>query len=101
MRIIEKNAGHKIDYTVEGTVVVLGDEELTLDLAEIQDDWDIHITVCYTRQHTLTTGRGGITYVAEFDIPTREYIEDEEEGSIPAPLDMDKVTLSLWAVDDE
>lgn len=100
MRIIEKKAGPKIDYTVTGTVVALGHDELALDMAEIQDDWDIHVNVYYTKKHTMTTGRGGITYVAEFDIPAREYTESEEEGSVPVPLDMEKVTMSLWAIDD-
>ena len=46
-------------------------------------------------------------YVAEIDIPSREYTETEEETEEgeqtktrrdPVPLDMDKVTLTLWAV---
>ena len=103
MIITEKSKGRKIDCAVDGTVIVFGDEELTLDLAELQDDWDVHITVCYTKKHRLTTGRGGITYVAEIDIPTREYVESEEEdgGSVPAPLDMESVTLALWGIGEE
>ena len=107
MIIVNKNAGRKIEYTVEETVITFGEDELALDLAEMQDDWDIHVTVCYTRQHTLTTGAGGIAYVAEIDIPAREYIEEEpaegeeEGGTVPAPLDMEKVTLTLWAVGEE
>jgi hypothetical protein len=103
MIIIEKSKGRKIDYTADGTVIVFGDDELTLDLAELQDDWDIHVTICYNKRHRLTTGRGGITYVAEIDIPAREYVESEEEdgGSVPAPLDMDSVTLALWGIGEE
>ena len=103
MIIIEKSKGRKIDYTVDGTVIVFGDDELTLDLAELQDDWDIHVTICYNKRHRLTTGRGGITYVAEIDIPARVYVESEEEdaGSVPAPLDMDSVTLALWGIGEE
>lgn len=103
MIINEKNKGQKIGYAVDGTVIVFGEDEMTLDLAELQDDWDIHITVCYNKRHRLTTGRGGITYVAEIDIPPREYVESEEEegGSVPAPLDMETVTLTLWAIGEE
>ena len=103
MIINEKNKGRKIDYTVDGTVIVFGDDELTLDLSELQDDWDIHVTVCYNKKHRLTTGRGGITYVAEIDIPAWVYVESEEEdgGSVPAPLDMESVTLTLWAIGEE
>ena len=105
MIIIDKNDGRKIDYTTDGTVIVFGENELTLNLAEIQDDWDIRITICYDKRHQLTTENGGITYVAEIDIPTREWIEsegseEEESSSTRAPLDMENVTLTLWAVDD-
>lgn len=103
MIITEKSKGRKIDYTVDGTVIAFGDNELTLDLAELQDDWDIHITVCYNKRHRLTTGRGGITYVAEIDIPARVYVEseNEDEGSAPSPLDMENVTLALWGDGEE
>lgn len=103
MIVIEKSKGRKIDYAVDGSAIVFGNDELTLDLGELQDDWDIHVTVCYNKKHRLTTGRGGVTYVAEIDIPTREYIEseDEEGGSVPAPLDMEKVTLALWGIGEE
>jgi hypothetical protein len=45
--------------------------------------------------------------VAEIDVPARQYLEadDEEamdEGTMtpePVPLDMDTVTLTLWAVE--
>lgn len=100
MIVIDKNKGRKIGYTVDETVIVFGANELRLDLSEIQDDWDIHVTICYDRRHQLTT-TGGITYVAEIDIPAREWVESEEEegGSVPAPLDMEKVALALWALD--
>lgn len=99
MIIVEKNKGQKIGYTEEGTVLTFGEEELILDLAEIQDDWKIHITICYDRRHRLTTGKDGATYVAEIDIPAREWIEGDEE-STPAPLDMEKVTLTLWSIEN-
>lgn len=106
MIIVNKNEGRKIDYAVYGTEIVFGNDELTLNLADIQDDWDIHVTVCYNKHHALTTGRGGITYVAEIDIPAKEYTETEptEEGGtgerIPVELDMEKVKLSLWAIEN-
>lgn len=99
MIVIEKNSGQKIEYTEDGTVLVFGNNELTLDLAELQDDWKIHITICYNKKHRLTTGKDGITYVAEIDIPAREWIEGDE-GSEPAPLDMEKVKLALWSIDN-
>ena len=103
MIIVDKNEGRKIGYAVEETVITFGNDELTLDLAELQEEEPVHVTVCYTKRHTLTTGRGGITYVAEIDIPAIEYAESQEEegGMEPLPLDMEKVTLTLWAIGEE
>lgn len=103
MIIIDKNVGPKIGHTEDGTAITFGNNELTLDLAELQEEEPVHVTICYTRRHTLTTGRGGITYVAEIDIPATEYAESqgEEGGMEPLPLDMEKVTLTLWAIGEE
>lgn len=102
MIIIDKNAGPKIGHTEDGTAITFGNNELTLDLAELQEEEPVHVTICYTKRHTLTTGRGGITYVAEIDIPAIEYTESqgEEGGMEPLPLDMEKVTLTLWAIEE-
>ena len=100
MIIVHKNPGQKINYTVEGTVIVF-DEELTIDLSAYQEDWDIHLLICYDSAKKLIVGPGR-TYVAELDIPAITYHEegeDEEAQSVPDPLDMDKVTLTLWAVE--
>ena len=55
--------------------------------------------MCYDRGGDLVIGAAaGRTYVAEIDIPARQY-EESEEGSTPVALDMDKVTLSLWSIE--
>lgn len=106
MIIVDKNEGRKIGYTVEETVITFGNNELTLDLAELQEEEPVHVTICYTKRHTLTTGKGGITYVAEIDIPSMEYEQGEPSGEgdeapvVPVPLDMEKVTLTLWAIEE-
>lgn len=106
MIIVDKNEGRKIEYAVEETVITFGVNELTLDLAELQEEEPVHVTICYTKRHTLTTGKGGITYVAEIDIPAIEYTYpdpgegEEEPGPVPVPLDMEKVTLTLWAIEE-
>ena len=99
MTIIEKNEGPKIPYEISETVITFN-EDLELDLAEYVDDDPVHINVYRTRKNQLTTGRGGIAYVAEINIPPREYSRPEEEGQSPEPLplDMQKITLTLWAV---
>lgn len=98
MIIIEKNVGEKIPYEVNGTKITF-DDDLTINLKKRESDSDEHIDVCYDRGGDLVIGAAaGRTYVAEIDIPARQY-EETEEGSTPVALDMDKVTLSLWSIE--
>ena len=107
MIIVEKNEGTKIDYEVSGTKITF-DDELTLKLAKLQKLDPVHKDICYDADGDLCIGlKEGKYYVAEIDIPGIEYeeIEPEEEGEDPTfeplPLDMDKVTLTLWSIDDK
>ena len=106
MNIVDKNEGRKIEYEVNGRKICF-DDDLTINLAKRQEDWDVHIDICFDADRNLVIGTAaGRAYVAEIDIPAREYIEpepveegEEQEPPTPVPLDMDKVTLSLWAVE--
>ena len=87
MIIVEKNVGPKIGYEVNNKSVCL-DDDLTINLAKRQKDWPVHIDVC--------------SDVVQFDIPATEYSEPETEEETPTalPLDMDKVTMTLWALEN-
>ena len=107
MIIVEKNPGTKIDWEQTGRKVCF-DDDLTINLAKRQEDWPVHIDVCFDRDQNLVIGSAaGRAFVAELDIPAREYIypdtpadpDAESDPPTPVPLDMDKVTLSLWAID--
>lgn len=103
MIIIEKNEGAKIPYAANGTKVTF-DDDLTLNLASREQDWPVHIDICYDEDRALVIGAAaGRAYVAQMDIPERQYTDGEEvEGEvqrIPVPLDMDKVTLTLWSIE--
>lgn len=101
MIVKEMNEGTKIPYEVDGTRVCLNDD-LTINLAARQKDWPVHIDVCNDADGNFVIGTGsGVYYVAQFDIPAQEYAEpvDEETPPEPLPLDMDKVTMSLWSLD--
>ena len=126
MIVIEKNEGEKIPYTQNGTVVSFADGRLSLDCALYQKDWDVHLDVCENADGNLVMGtESGQKYVAQIDIPAREYKYPETAEAAPAmteadldgeetetteqeyteteppvalPLDMEKVTLSLWAI---
>lgn len=100
MIIVEKNAGKKIPYEVTSTKICF-DDDLTINLAKRQKDEPEHIDICSDRDGELVIGAAaGRAYVAEIDIPAKEYAPAEEEEGAPEalPLDMDKVTLTLWAV---
>lgn len=105
MIVVEKNVGEKIEYEVNGTKVCF-DDDLTINLKKREEDWPVHIDVCYDGDENLVIGTAaGRAYVAEIDIPARQYITpdpvegEEPEPPIPVPLDMDTVTLTLWAID--
>lgn len=104
MIVVEKNVGEKIEYEVNGTKVCF-DDDLTINLKKREEDWPVHIDVCYDGDENLVIGTAaGRAYVAEIDIPARQYITpdpvegEEPEPPTPVPLDMDTVTLTLWAI---
>ena len=63
----------------------------------------MHIDICHDGDRTLVIGAAaGRAYVAEIDIPARQYTEAEVDGEMqrtPVPLDMDTVTLTLWSIE--
>ena len=110
MIIVNKNEGPKIDYDIQNTATkkkITFDDDLTINLVKREEDWPVHIDVCFDADGCLVIGTAaGRAYVAEIDIPAREYIYpepaeegEEQEPPTPVPLDLDKVTLSLWAVE--
>ena len=106
MIIVEKNEGPKIPYEVQNTATkkkITFDDDLTINLAKREQDWLVHIDICYDEDDELVIGTAaGRRYVAEIDIPARQYTpgETEEDPPVPVPLDLDTVTLSLWSIED-
>lgn len=106
MIIIEKNVGQKIPYSVNTTKVNF-DDDLTINLASREQDWPVHIDICYDEDHALVIGAAvGRAYVAQVDIPARQYTEEEVEiegeseiQRTPIDLDMDTVTLTIWSIE--
>jgi len=106
MIIIEKDEGKKIGYEVEGTRITFNDD-LSINLAKREKDYDVHIDICFSADGELVVdSKAGVYYVAQIDIPERKYTEEtqEENGEektklVPAPIDMEAVTLTLWSVE--
>lgn len=102
MIIVEKNEGPKIPYSVDGTRVTFNDD-LTINLASREQDWPVNIDICFDEDRALAIGAAaGRAYVAQLDIPARRYTYEEVDGELqrnPLPLDMDTVTLTLWAIE--
>ena len=109
MIIVEMNEGQKIDYEIQNTATkkkITFDDDLTINLAKREEDWPVHIDVCYDEDENLVIGTAaGRAYVAQIDIPAREYTEEpdpedpEQTIRTPVPLDLDKCTLSLWSIE--
>lgn len=106
MIIVDKNVGAKIPYTVSTTKVTF-DNDLQINLASREQDWPVHIDICYDQDKALVIGAAvGRAYVSQIDIPERKYTETQvivdgktEIQRTPIALDMSKVTLTQWSIE--
>lgn len=100
MIVIEINEGEKINYSIEANKITF-DDELTLNLEKHERDDPAHIDICRDKYGCLVTGViPGLAenYVAQIDIPAREYDYSDEENPVAMPFDMERCTLTLWAL---
>ena len=86
VKVIEKNAGEKIPFTESGYKLNF-DDMLAIKCNKYQKDWPVHKDICMDADGDLTMGTGdGLFYVAEVDIPAKEYEE--------------QVTVTLWGLEN-
>ena len=57
MKVVEVNVGEKIPYTVSKTKVTFNDE-LMLNLAKLERDFDVSVDICIDKFGMLVTGLG-------------------------------------------
>ena len=88
MIIVEKNPGQKIDYEVNKTKITF-DDDLTLNLAKREEDYAVHIDVCFDEDGALCIGAAADGSHTPQQTTARE----------PLPLDMNTVTLTLWSIE--
>lgn len=106
MKVQEKNDGQKINYSINGNVIVF-DDTISINISKYQRDTENIVDVCIDNDMQLTTGLGK-WYAANVIIPPRKYDmvdsgQVDEEGNVKymrvaEPLNMDDVTLILWAL---
>ncbi len=110
MNIIHKNEGTKIPYTVSGSKITF-DDEVMYNLTKYERDEASHIDLCRDKFGNLVSGVIPGTaerYVAQIDIPARRYNYEPDgvdadgnpkQKQVAEPLDMERVTLTLWSVE--
>ena len=76
MKVVEVNVGEKIPYTVSKTKVTF-DDELMLNLAKLERDFDVSVDICIDKFGMLVTGLG-VKYAAQIEIPARQYVDKEQ-----------------------
>jgi hypothetical protein len=106
MIVKKKNEGDPISYRLTGTLLSLGDQALSLDLAEEQCGYDLRIDISEDEEGQLVRGTAR-RYVAEIEIPAKTYsislrgftddLGIEQVQRSLDPLDTDSVVLTLWA----
>lgn len=118
---VPENAENVIDYSVRKNVLSLNDSEISVNLEKKERDDAVHLDFCFDYSGGLVSGVGADTerYVAQVDIPARQYTDtvednpdydpDKEEGvdnrptitkHEAVPFSMDNVVLTLWAVEE-
>ena len=109
MIITNVNGGRKADFSVNGTVLTVG--EVSIDLQERQRSTERVVDVCLDNQlKTMREGMGA-WYVATVVIPSKQTElyqtgqtdenGDPEYAERDRTLDVSKVELKLWALPAE
>jgi hypothetical protein len=107
MIMIKKNQGRNAQYELTGTKLAIREGELTLDLSRYEREYPVHLDIGENAFGMLVMGPSR-RYIAEIDIPAREYkieIGEKDDLGFPKmtrkdmPFDVDKVSLTLWAVE--
>lgn len=111
INVVEKTPGKHIEYALSGgKKITFGDDELTINLASRERDFEVSLDICIDEEDGVVIGTGGRAqkYAAQIVIPARRYdiIEDGEnengepkEVPMPIPFDMSLCTLILWGLE--
>jgi hypothetical protein len=110
MKEVIKTPGKHVEYETTSKSIIFGDDDLSINLKNREKDEAVTIDVCKDRDGNLTMGTAaGLTYVAQVEIPARQYTEEEgepdEDGNptttrVPVAFDIDNCTIYLWGMED-
>lgn len=119
IQVMEKEEGKHIEYQVASKKITFGDDELTINLASRERDYETVLDICLDTEDGLVIGVGdnATRYVAQVVIPARTYetvegevvmetgegqtegMEKRQTVSVPVPFDMKRCTLILWKME--
>lgn len=121
MNEIIKTPGKHIEYETTNKSIIFGDDDLSINLKNRERDESVLIDVCANNEGQLTMGTAaGLKYVAQVEIPARQYTEEEQENPnydmeadegteaarktivvrTPVPFDINNCTIYLWGMED-
>ena len=110
INVVEKTLGKHIAYEVQKNKLIFGDDELSVNLASRERDYEVTLDICIDTEDGVVIGTGGKAqkYAAEILIPARRYdiIEDgvDDNGEprelpVQVNFDMAHCTLILWGLE--
>lgn len=108
MKEVIMTPGTHIEYETSQKSITFGDEDLTINLKNREMDEKVTIDICSDKQGFLVVGaETGSRYVAQIEIPAREYTEETVESdddettvqNVAVPFDIDKCTIYLWGME--
>lgn len=81
MNVIEKTPGTYVEYETTSKSIIFGDDDLSINLKNRERDEKVLIDICADANGELTMGTAaGLKYVAQVEIPARQYTEEEKEN---------------------
>lgn len=121
MKEVIVTPGNHISYEMTSKSIIFGDEDLSINLKNRERDEKVLIDICSDINGELTMGTAaGLNYVAQVEIPARQYIEEEKENPAydpeteqgteaarekiiertPVAFDIENCTVYLWGMED-
>lgn len=122
MKEVIKTPGTHITYATTSKSIIFGeDEDLSINLKNREQDESTLIDICSDSDGFLVVGAAaGLRYVAQVEIPARQYTEEQEENPSydpeaesgtemasktitvrePVPFDIDNCTIYLWGMEE-